>query len=43
MVGGATEPVTCWAYLMNNVKSQREKLTPEQRIALAGLGLEWAA
>ncbi|MEU3950060.1 helicase associated domain-containing protein [Streptomyces sp. H28] len=28
---------------ISNTKSRRDKLGPEQRAALAGLGLEWAA
>ncbi|MGW6340061.1 helicase [Streptomyces sp. NPDC055100] len=27
---------------ISNTKSRRDRLTPEQRQALAGLGMEWA-
>ncbi|MFJ8133264.1 DEAD/DEAH box helicase [Streptomyces hydrogenans] len=42
-VAGEAEPVPVkLGVWLSNTKSRRDKLTPEQRAALAGLGVEWA-
>lgn len=42
LVDGETEPVKLGVWL-SNTKSRRDKLTPEQLAALAGMWLEWSA
>lgn len=42
-VEGETEPVLVkLGVWVSNTKSRRDKLTPEQRAALAALGIDWA-
>ncbi|MFE1273397.1 Helicase associated domain protein [Streptomyces sp. NPDC058758] len=42
-VDGEAEPVLVkLGVWLSNIKSRRDKLTPEQRAALAALGMEWA-
>ncbi|MFK3736011.1 helicase associated domain-containing protein, partial [Streptomyces sp. NPDC088090] len=42
-IDGETEPVPVkLGVWLSNTKSRRDKLTPEQRAALAALGMEWA-